>query len=154
MRNQYNPLEKSTELTTKERIGIVLAGASSLPVLPYLYNRLSPLYDKMSSTSRETEEILVPLAESAGNVPAVFAAYGAGKLLGRIFKNEKITNAVLGLSTLYLTLGEIFGSKIAPDLFQIMPGTPHPKDIPLVVLASLGLYLANRTNDSKTTQSS
>ena len=57
--------------------------------------------------------------------------------------SRKYSNIVLGLTTAYYTLGEIFNSSIAPNLPQILPGTPDPKDIPVALLCAVGMYLVN-----------
>jgi len=128
---------ESERTTIKEKIGLGLTYLSSLPVIPYIYNRLI-------ARSLESQEILTPLANSAGNVPHILMAYYGGKFLESVFNNEKITNAVVGIATAYHVAGEIFHSEIAPNLPQILPGTPDIKDVPLTLAIGAGLYLANK----------
>lgn len=122
--------------TLKERIGNALATTVLATQLPYLYNHA---VDILGSSNPH-----VPLADYAGNVVHVMIPYEIARRVEKTFHLGGLTNAILGLTTAYHVLGEVFHSQVAPNLPQILPGTPDIKDIPLTLAAGIALYLTNK----------
>ena len=130
--------------TAAERVGLLILGASVPTLVVGAIDAVIKLANKyLIESSSKIPLILPAVSQHVGDVPHIVVIYWlSGKMFGKYSKTKR--NIILATTTAYYALGELFGSSLAPQLPQILPGTPDIKDIPAVLVAALGIYLINK----------
>lgn len=132
--------ESKNRLYLTEKIGISLLKIASLGALTYAARFIN---DKFLNNTIDLPKIVENMSYHSGDFAHITMPYlVSGVIEGT--KSRKYSNIILGLTTTYHTIGEIMHSSIAPNLPQILPGTPDPKDIPIMLVCATGLYLTNK----------
>lgn len=127
------------KLSLTEKIGIAVFGVSSLPALAYGVKGINDYLNHSSILP----EVIEKIASNGGDWGHITVSYILVRAIGGK-QSRKVSNIFLGLVTAYHVFGEIFNSSIAPNLPQILPGTPDPKDTYVPLLCAAGLYLMNK----------
>lgn len=131
--------DEKPKLSIKEKLGLGIFAGSALQTIPYLERTINEVL-----SYRDKAPIWDDLSYHAGDWIHIFGPYVvASAIEGN--KKSWLSNSVLALTTAYHVLGEIFHSDIAPNLPQILPGTPDKWDVPIVLTTALGLALCGRT---------